>query len=165
MVAEEWFIWLNVKKCLKLYFGSTIIAFRTRFNNHKSSMKRYEEIWRRSKGYSRGAFVCPFFEEGHAGLADVEVIIIDKTNVNNPTERKGIWAYLNPWGIEHNRFYESDYGFYVNDMLMLLEREYKRRLLAAHVLYLDKGAGSPKRWFILVTKFLNWVLGSNFMYI
>ena len=33
---------IKCKKCLKLYVGSTITTFWTRFNNHKSSMKRYE---------------------------------------------------------------------------------------------------------------------------
>ena len=33
---------IKCRKCLKLYVGSAIIAFRTRFNNHKSGMKRYE---------------------------------------------------------------------------------------------------------------------------
>ena len=28
-----------------------------------------------------------------AGLADVEVIVIDRTNVNDPTQREGFWAY------------------------------------------------------------------------
>ena len=34
-----------------------------------------------------------FFVEGHAGLADVEVMIIDRTNVNDPTQKKVFWAY------------------------------------------------------------------------
>ena len=32
-------------------------------------------------------------EEDHAGLADVEVMIIDRGNVNYPTKREGSWAY------------------------------------------------------------------------
>ena len=34
-----------------------------------------------------------FFNNGHNGLEDVQVKIIDKTNVNDPTTREGFWAY------------------------------------------------------------------------
>ena len=81
---------IKCKKCLKLYVGSTIKTFPTRFNNHKSSMKRYERGQMRIPGEHLYAH---FFDEGHVGLADVEVMIIDRTNVNDPTQREGFWAY------------------------------------------------------------------------
>ena len=46
------------------------------------------------RGGFRGS-ICSsiFFEEGHKGLVDVRIMIIDKTKVNEPTEREGFWAY------------------------------------------------------------------------
>ena len=38
-------------------------------------------------------FYPHFFEEGHRGIEDILVTIIDKTNVNEPTQREGFWAY------------------------------------------------------------------------
>ena len=34
-----------------------------------------------------------FYEEGHEGLNDVTVKIIDKTDVSQPTIRESFWAY------------------------------------------------------------------------
>ena len=34
-----------------------------------------------------------FYEEGHRGILDMSVKIIDKTNVNEPTNRQGFWAH------------------------------------------------------------------------
>ena len=34
-----------------------------------------------------------FYEEGHRGILDISVKIIDKTNANEPTNREGFWAY------------------------------------------------------------------------
>ena len=34
-----------------------------------------------------------FFYQGHNGMQDVKVKIIDKTNVACPTQREGFWAY------------------------------------------------------------------------
>ena len=39
-------------------------------------------------------FYPHFFEEGHRGIEDILVTsIINKTNVNEPTQREGFWAY------------------------------------------------------------------------
>ena len=89
---------------MKLYVGSTITAFRTRLNNHKSSMKRYE---RGERGIPGEHLYAHFFEEGHAGLADVEVMIVDRTNVNDPAGKRRFLGvqirYLYPEGIEYKR--------------------------------------------------------------
>ena len=53
-------------------------------------MKRYERGQRDIPGEHLYAH---FFEKGHAGLADVEVMIVDRTNVNYPSEREGFYAY------------------------------------------------------------------------
>ena len=62
-------------KCDKQYVGSTVTAFRKRFNNHKSSLNLYSH----------------FYTEGHSGIKDFSVQVIDVTDVNNPTERESFW--------------------------------------------------------------------------
>jgi hypothetical protein len=47
------------------YVGCTITSFTLRFNNHKSSLNRYD-----------------FLGEGHSGLSDLMVQIIHTTDVN-----------------------------------------------------------------------------------
>ena len=48
-----------------------------------------------SKGVEKccRTFVCTFFSPGHNGMNDIRVIIIDKTNKGNPTQREAFWAY------------------------------------------------------------------------
>ena len=72
---------LKCSRCFKVYVGSTITTFRKRFNNHKSSLRKYGQGMRHIAG------------EQHEGLADLRVIIIDKTNMNDPTQREAFWAY------------------------------------------------------------------------
>ena len=49
-----------------------------------------------------------FFEDGHRGLEDVIVMIIDKTDVSKPVEREGFRVYklnsLVPHGLNLNDF-------------------------------------------------------------
>ena len=73
---------IKCKQCCKLYVESTIISFRKRFNNRESRIKRYE-MGRR--GIPGEHFYSHFFGEGHKGLMDVMVMIIDETNVEEPT--------------------------------------------------------------------------------
>ena len=63
-------------------------AFRKGFNNHKSSLIRYGKGQKEICGkhlYSH------FYTEGHSGIKDFSVQIIDVTDVNNPTERESFW--------------------------------------------------------------------------
>ena len=51
-----------------------------------------------------------FLEAGHKGIEDMRVMIIDKTNVNEPTNREGFWAYkliefVYTSGTQFKRFY------------------------------------------------------------
>ena len=74
--------------CGLQYVGSTITSFRLRFNNHKSSLNRY------GRGQTNVAgqhLYAHFFGEGHSGLSDLSVQVIDCTDVNNPTERESFW--------------------------------------------------------------------------
>ena len=76
------------KRCGKQYVGSTITSFRIRFNNHEFFMK---PVWEGAERYLWGALVCPFWEDGHKGLEDVNSQIIDVTNVRDPTCREAFW--------------------------------------------------------------------------
>lgn len=79
---------VDCRKCGKQYVGCTITSFRTRFNNHKSSLNRYGEGKRNICGQQLYAH---FYGEGHLGLKDFMVRVIDTTNVNDPTKREGFW--------------------------------------------------------------------------
>ena len=70
--------------------GSTITSFRLRFNNHKSSLRRYE---RGNLNIPGAHLYAHFGNEGHERLRDIEIIIIDKTNITEPCNREGFWAY------------------------------------------------------------------------
>ena len=73
---------LNCKRCSKIYVGSTVTSFRKRFNNHKSSLKR---LGKGQRGIAGEHLYAHFLEEGHKGIEDIQVKIIDRTNVNDPT--------------------------------------------------------------------------------
>ena len=92
------------ERCAKLYVGSTIISFRKRFNNHERSLNRFGKGGR---GIAGERLYANCFETGRNGLEDVEIKIIDKTNVNDPT-REGFFAYrLNtfiPQGLNQRDF-------------------------------------------------------------
>ena len=81
---------LSCKTCKKSYVGSTINSFCTRFNNHKNSLNRYGTG---QQGISGEHLYAHFFSEGHVGLADLSVNIIDKTNSSNPTDREAFWVF------------------------------------------------------------------------
>ena len=79
---------ITCKNCEKQYVGNTVTPFRKRFNNHKSSLNRFGKGQKEICGkhlYSH------FYTEGHLGIKDLSVMIIDVTNVNNPTERESFW--------------------------------------------------------------------------
>ena len=45
------------------------------------------------KGIPGGNLYKHFFEDEHKGLEDMVVKMIDKTNIYDPTNREGFWAY------------------------------------------------------------------------
>ena len=57
--------------------GSTITTFRMRFNNHRSSLNWYGK---RRRGICGEHLYAHFWEDGHGGLNDVMVQIIDITD-------------------------------------------------------------------------------------
>ena len=62
---------LRCISCSKIYVGRTITSFRKRFNNHKSSMRKYEQGGRKMAAEHLYAH---FFGPGHKGLDDVRVL-------------------------------------------------------------------------------------------
>ena len=79
---------VTCKACKMQCVGCTITSFRLRFNNHKSSLNRYGQGIRNINGQH---LYGHFFGEGHLGLIDFRVQIIDSTDVINPTERESYW--------------------------------------------------------------------------
>ena len=59
---------LNCKRCSKIYVGNTVTSFRKRFNNHKSSLKRFGKGQR---GIAGRYLYADFYEEGHKGIEDI----------------------------------------------------------------------------------------------
>ena len=80
---------IRCTRCSKIYVGSTITSFRKRFNNHNSSMRKYEQG---GKKMVVEHLYAHFFGPGHKGLCDVSVIIIVKTNISEPTQREAFWV-------------------------------------------------------------------------
>ena len=76
---------ITCKKCSLQYVGNTVTSFRQKFNNHKSSIVRYGKGQRGICGQSLYAY---FYTEQHEGLKDLEVNVIDVTDVNERNERK-----------------------------------------------------------------------------
>ena len=54
-------------------------------------LSEFVSVWKRSKGYLR--FIYAHFYEGNKGIEDIEVKIIDQTDVNDSTLREGFWTY------------------------------------------------------------------------
>ena len=96
---SSWIVYhSSCKKCNKCYIGSNLNSFRNRFNNHRSSLIRYDEGPHSTPGEHLYAH---FFGVDQAGLPDLSLNIIDKIDFNKPTEREVFWAYkLNTSSIE-----------------------------------------------------------------
>ena len=67
-----------------------ITSFRRRFNNHKSSVKRYGNGQKDIPGEH---FYAHFYEDGHEGIKDILVKIVDRTDVSDQTKREGFCAH------------------------------------------------------------------------
>ena len=80
---------LTCRRCSKIYVGSTVTSFRKRFNNHKSSLKRFGKGQR---GIDSEHLYAYFYEE-HKKIEDIKVKIIDQTDVNDPTFRESFSTY------------------------------------------------------------------------
>ena len=79
---------ITCKKCLKQYVGCTTTSFKARFNNHKSSLRMFGN---KNRGIGGEHLYAHFFSEGHYGIDEVQVQIIDVTDVARPTVRESYW--------------------------------------------------------------------------
>ena len=89
--------------------GSTVTKFRLRFNNHKSRIRRHERIGPAEKEKD-DLLYRHFWSEGHNGLSDMSVQLIDRVNGEELLrEKEGQWAYrlntLDPHGLNDNDFF------------------------------------------------------------
>ena len=76
------------KVCQKQYVGSTITAFRKRFNQYKSNMKLYSEGRR---GMKQGKLISHLFTDKHHGTYDdIKEQIIDYCDANDQERREDL---------------------------------------------------------------------------
>ena len=100
---------VTCKKCALQYVGSTITNFRLRFNNHKSRIRKHEKLAQAEK-LADDLLYRHFCSEGHNGLSDVKIQLIDQVNgEEHLREKEGQWAYrlktLVPNGLNDNDFF------------------------------------------------------------
>ena len=99
---------ITCKKCSLQYVGSTITKFRLRFNNQKSSIRKHEMLGGAEK-VADDLLYRHFCSEGHSGLSDVKIQLIDRVNGEEQLrEKEGEWVYrlktLDPNGVNDNDF-------------------------------------------------------------
>ena len=75
---------ITCKKCKKQYVGSCITRFRTRFNNYRSCHRKF------CRGHSviQVSFHAHFMLDGHCGIDDWEITLIDKGRNKLETRKK-----------------------------------------------------------------------------
>ena len=81
------FYLLSCKSCGKQYVGNTTDHFRKRWNNYKSGVRKAEnsEMENMKQKFSQSHFL----QRHHQGfLKDIEVRLIDKTQVSDPSKRE-----------------------------------------------------------------------------
>ena len=79
---------LTCKKFLKQYVGQTIDTIRHRWNNYKSSDRKFQ----RYEPCMQEHLFRHFSSQGHNGfLNDVFVIFIDQTDPSDPLKSKNFW--------------------------------------------------------------------------
>ena len=99
---------LSCKSCGKQDVGNTTDHFRNRWNNYTSDVRKVESGG--MKNVKQKVLQSHFLQRDHKDfLKDVEVRLIDKTQVSDPTKRKFYWIRtlrtLYPDGLN----IESDY--------------------------------------------------------
>ena len=68
----------------KHYVGSCITRFRTRFNNYRSCHRKFY----RGRSVIHVSFHAHFMLDGHCGIDDWEIILIDKGRNKQETRKK-----------------------------------------------------------------------------
>ena len=97
---------ISCKKCNIQYVGSTTTKFRTRFNNHKSRITSHVSLTAGQK--KKDDLIYQHFNsEGHSGLMDMSVQLIDCVREEKELrEKEGFWIYklktISPNGLNDN---------------------------------------------------------------
>ena len=100
---------ITCKVCGLQYVGSTTNKFRLRFNNHKTRVNRHERL-NEAERKKDDLLYKHFWSEGHRGLRDVNVQLIDRVNGEEELrDKEGQWAYrlksVKPSGLNDNDFF------------------------------------------------------------
>ena len=86
--------WIECKSCSKQYVGSTITPFRSRFNNYKSGARKVSQAYPKKCNVYREQFHRHFNYEGHNGIEDWKITIIDRVeNVLELRRRENYWQH------------------------------------------------------------------------
>ena len=96
-------------KCGLQYVGSTTTKFRLRFNNHKARLKKHEKLSAAERERDDMLY-RHFWTEGHSGLRDLKVQLIDRVNGEDQLrDKEGQWAYrlktVRPHGLNDDDFF------------------------------------------------------------
>ena len=75
---------ITCKKCKKQYLGGCITRFRTGFNNYRNCHRKFC----RGHSFSQVSFHAYFMSDGHCGINDWEIILIDKGRNKQETRKK-----------------------------------------------------------------------------
>lgn len=102
---------LSCKTCGKQYVGSTSTKFRLRFNNHRSRLNAHGRMTPEER-LDDDILYRHFFSEGHRGLEDISIQLIDRVDrTENLMDKEGQWAYklktLRPHGLNESDFFYS----------------------------------------------------------
>ena len=74
--------------------GNTIIPFRSRFNNYKSEARKVSKIYPDKCNFYQEQFHCHFNYEGHNGMEDSKITIIDRAkNALELRRRESYWQH------------------------------------------------------------------------
>ena len=102
---------VSCKVCGLQYVGSTTSKFRLRFNNHKSRLRAHSKMSDANK-MGDDLIYRHFYSQGHHGLQDVTIQLIDRVNAKEDLIiKEGQWAYrlssLTPDGLNESDFFFS----------------------------------------------------------
>ena len=100
---------ITCQQCSLQYVGSTVTKFRLRFNNHKSRIRRHGRMGPAERERD-DVLYQHFWSEGHNGLSDMKIQLIDRVNGEEQLrDKEGQWAYrlntLDPHGLNDNDFF------------------------------------------------------------
>ena len=86
---------IECKSCFKQYVSSTITPFRSRFNNYKSGVRKLSKVYPKKCNVYQEQFHCHIHSEGHNGMEDWKITIIDRAeNVLDLRRRQqSYWQY------------------------------------------------------------------------